>query len=109
MRYIFFSLVYVVKCKYALFLTFVSGYVTNSLFCVLAGPLGVQVLRLCYGRVVGDAPLWLGHWKGFTLYHSEVSGVIYVGICNLSFYAISMDTTSLFADVSLLFLAILNL
>jgi hypothetical protein len=47
----------VIQCIVFDILTFILGFLTNSLFCVLAGPLGVQVLRLCYGRVVGDAPL----------------------------------------------------
>jgi hypothetical protein len=32
-----------------------------------------------------------------------------LGMCNLPFYAINMDTVSLFADLSFLFLAIMNL
>jgi hypothetical protein len=34
---------------------------------------------------------------------------IFVGICNLPFYAISMNGVSLFPNLSFLFLAIMNL
>ena len=42
-------------------------------------------------------------------YSGDFNIVIFVGICNLPFYAINTDTVSLFADLSLLFLAKLNL
>jgi hypothetical protein len=42
-------------------------------------------------------------------YSRDFNIVIFVGICNLPFYAINMDTVSLFADLSFLFLAIMNL
>src|SRR3954471_19877211 len=40
---------------------------------------------------------------------NTVNTLIFVGICNLPFYAINMDAMNLFADSSFLFLAILNL
>ena len=42
-------------------------------------------------------------------YSGHFNIVIFVGICNLPFYAINMDTVSLFADLSFLFLAIMSL
>ena len=42
-------------------------------------------------------------------YSGHFNIVIFVGICNLPFYAINMDTVSLFANLSFLFLAIMNL
>jgi hypothetical protein len=42
-------------------------------------------------------------------YSGHFNIVIFVGICNLPFYAINMDAVSLFADSSFLFLAIMNL
>ena len=47
----------IIKCIVFDILTFILGFLTNSLFCVLAGPLGVQVLRFGYDQVVGDDPL----------------------------------------------------
>jgi hypothetical protein len=39
----------------------------------------------------------------------DTSIVIFVGLCNLLFYAINTDIVSLFANLSFLFLAIFNL
>jgi hypothetical protein len=42
-------------------------------------------------------------------YSGHFNIVIFVGLCNFPFYAINTDTASLFADLSLLFLTIMNL
>jgi hypothetical protein len=119
---LFFFFAIINKCNFHIFVCFDFSF----LCCVFGCPVFVQCI--CFFVFLWCS--FISDWRSSSVlvhiqsmstfmsstlkirkhgYFGHFNIVIFVSICNLSFYTIYMDVVSLFADLSFLFLAIMNL